>query len=352
VGDPARGEQLATAVLADDDARAEVVAPITNAILLTTGVPAAQRPLVAGQVDALLRDPDGARAFIAPFAGSWARMLGEDDPRPAELDLVPIVGRLAVDVPGLDGSLPAAEVLEGGEALGAGAVGVPVAGVPLPRVSLDWMADVRNGIVAATIPLAIVAAGFATAAFVVGERRRVLRRVGVWGVLAGSAAVVIPPLVVWAARTWATSADAVVDVLARESVSDVLPIAIVLVVGGLVAMALSFVPLSSSVAAHQASRPAPVGEPGRQGSRAASDASTGSPSVRPSVERRVDPTIEMRSGLGDGRAAPTIEAPTVVIGGLGVRGSSADGGSDRATDPAGVGDATDDDRDALWEYYS
>ena len=73
IGDPHRGERIAAAVLADDAARGQVVAPITNSVMTSTGLPAEQRPMVALEVDRLLRDPSGEAAFIAPFAGSWSR---------------------------------------------------------------------------------------------------------------------------------------------------------------------------------------------------------------------------------------------------------------------------------------
>src|SRR5690606_18097356 len=121
-----------------------------------------------------------------PFAGSWSRLLGEDDPRPPEFDLAPFVGQLAV------AGVP--------DSFGAR---IPVADVPLPRAQLGWMSDVRSAIAAAVLPLAIVAAGFFAIAFAIGDRARVLRRLGAWAVLAGASWVVIPPLLVWLARRWA-----------------------------------------------------------------------------------------------------------------------------------------------------
>lgn len=267
IGDPGRGERIATAVLADDEARAEIVAPVTDAIVSGAGLPDDQRILVADRVDGLLADPATARTFIDPFAGSWARMLGEDDPRPAEFDLAPILDDLAalvpeladvlavenyVDQPVVVDSLDAVadpSTLDPGvvdpnailDAASAEPV-VPLGSVPLPRTQLRWMDSARNWIDAATLPLAVLAAGLVAIAFAIGERRRVLRRAGWWAVLAGMSWVVLPPLLVWAAQKWASGADAVVAVGLGEAVSGLRPTAVLLVLAGASSIAASFAP--------------------------------------------------------------------------------------------------------------
>ncbi|MGA1440516.1 MAG: hypothetical protein ACO4CU_11890, partial [Ilumatobacteraceae bacterium] len=80
VGDPDRAAEIGAAVLADDEARAEVVAPLTAAVMRSTGLPVEQEPVVAGEVDRILRDPEGAQTFIEPFVGSWAATLGVGPP--------------------------------------------------------------------------------------------------------------------------------------------------------------------------------------------------------------------------------------------------------------------------------
>jgi hypothetical protein len=214
-------------VLDDDEARAEIVTPITRSVISSTGLPAEQQPFVAAQVDRLLRDPSGARTFIDPFAGEWARMLGDDDPRPSEFDLAPLVDNLVASTPGLD-----AEMLPTDRFV--------VPAVPLPRADLPWMGGLRGAIAATTIPLALAAAiGFAIA-FAIGDRRRVLRRIGIWAAIAGAGWVIVPLVVVWAARRWAPGADAVVAVALEEGVSGLRPTAIVLLVSGIAAFAGSF----------------------------------------------------------------------------------------------------------------
>jgi hypothetical protein len=61
VGDPGRGERIAAAVLADDAARAEVVAPVGASVMRTFGLPPELRPIVDAEVDRALRDPRPGR---------------------------------------------------------------------------------------------------------------------------------------------------------------------------------------------------------------------------------------------------------------------------------------------------
>lgn len=327
IGDPGRGERIATAVLADDDARAEVAAPITSAVLRTTALPVEQRPLVADQVERVLRDPDGAQTFIDPFAGSWARMLGEDDPRPAELDLAPVLVQLGATLP---------------DGVGTGADQLPVSGVPLPRVELDWMSGVRSAISTSVVPLTLVAIGAAVGAFLTGDRRRVLRRAGIWAVAAGSAWVVIPPVVVWAARRWAPGADAVAAVAVDEATSGLLPATLALVAAGVAAMGLSFAVSPARV------RPMSGGSaPSRRGTtvsagRAAAATPPGhapAPATRPMpTTRPITSTREMpQVGGAGGQDERTVELPATIR---------------TAAGPTSDGEpATEDDRDALWDYY-
>lgn len=334
VGDPGRGERIAAAVLADGDARAEVAAPITSAVMRTTGLPAEQRPSVAANVDRLLQDPVGARTFVDPFAGSWARMLGEDDPRPSEVDLVPLLEQSAATLP--PGAVDAVGLVER----------LPVTGVPLPRVRLDWMGGVRDAIAVSLLPLALVAVGAFAAAFAIGDRRRVLRRFGVWAVVAGLTWVAIPPLVVWAAGRWASGADAVIAVSLDEATAGLLPAAVALAVAGTLAFATSF-------AASSARAPA--------GARASRSASTSERRSRTSSgtesDRRtpVPGTPASRTVPSTGSVVHTAEIPATHVMPAGDRPSD-----DRTVEMPAVArtpsesavDApADADRDALWDYY-
>lgn len=302
-------------MLADPDARAEVVAPISSAIVTSNGLPPDTQPFVTAQVDRVLRDPAGARAFIDPFAGSWARMLGEDDPRPTEFDLAPLVDVLVATTPGLD------------------AAGLPtdrfvVPAVPLPRSDVPGVGAARRTIAATTIPLAILALAGLLVGLVSAERRWVLRRFGLWAVLAGAAWVAFPPMITWAARRWATGADAVIAVAVEEGVAGLRPTAVTLVLIGLATYAGSFL-IPTPIERPQ---PAPRQQPAPAARRvpAAPARAATSPTTRtPSV-----PT-----------ASPAAPTPTAVM-------PTADTPSVRRPAAASSADDPADGRDPLWDYYS
>ena len=331
VGDPGRGERIASAVLADPDARAEVTAPITGSVMTATGVPPEHRPLVEGQVDRFLSDPQGARSFIDPFAGSWARLLGEHDPRPTEFDVAPFLAQFAVTA-----SVPDGIVLP--ERL-------PVSGVPLPRTQLDWMDDVRAAIDAAVLPLALAAAALFAMAFAIGDRARVLRRLGVWAILAGLVWVAVPPVVVWAARRWATGADAVVSVAVDEAITGLLPVALALVVGGALATVASF-----AVGATPERAPAGARRP-----RAAAPVPRTAATTAPRRRRTTVPTAELPIvGPGPAPAAePTTRLPASPPAGEPDLGTTDEITTRLPAPTAPRPDSLGDDRpDPLWEYYS
>lgn len=309
IGDPGRGERIAAAVLEDPEARAEVVAPIASTVMRTYALPPEQRPFVEAQVDRALTDPAGAQSFIAPFAGSWARLMGEDDPRPTEFDLSPLLAQF--------GPLAAAEGVVLPERL-------PVVGVPLPRTRLGWMDDVRAVIGAATLPLALTAAALFVIAAVIGDPARVLRRFGVWAIVAGLSWVALPPLIVWLARRGAPGADAVVAAALDEAVSGLLGAALVLVLLGVVALGASFAvgPAGATRPAPPprrpaASRPRRVPVAGAPAAVRAQPSGVVAPRRRPSATTAEMPVVHRRVDTAD-RPAPR----------------------------------PDDDGDALWDYYS
>lgn len=320
VGDPGRGERIAAAVLEDQDARAEVVAPITASVMRTYGLPVEQQPLVAGQVDRILTDPAGARSFVDPFAGSWARLLGEDDPRPAEFDLAPLLAQFGATA-GVDGAAVPDRL--------------PVPGVPLPRTRLDWMDGVRTAVSAAVLPLVVAAAVLFAIAFAVGDRARVLRRLGIWAMLAGMSWVVVPPLLVWLARRWAPGADAVAAAALDEAVSGLLPVAIALVGGGTVALVGSFAVRPERTAAR-----GPAPHPRREAAPSPA-ARPAMPSTAPAAaarRRTVAPTAEIPVVTVDPTAPPTEPIPTQSLG-------------RRPGERVGTDDEAGVDGDPLWDYY-
>lgn len=323
VGDPARGERIAAAVLEDDEARAEVVAPITASVMRSTGLPVEQQPLVATQVDALLQDPGGARTFIDPFAGSWSRMLGEDDPRPEALDATSFLDDITAALGGSP-ALPSA---------------LPVTDVPLPRADLGWMEGVRTTVDTAVLPLALVAAALFAIALIIGERPRVLRRLGAWAFGAGLLWVVVPPAIVWGAQRWAPGADAVVAAALEEALSGLLPVALVLVFGGVAAFGGSFVVggVERAAASVPAPAPAPPPAPATQVARQrpARGVATGVvPPVAPTATRTMP--VQSPSPAAMSTPAYGVDATTPI-----------------ARPAAGQADPpASDDGDSLWDYYS
>lgn len=282
IGDPVRGERIATAVLADADARAEITAPIAATVMATTGIPPERSAIVEATVDQVLRDPAGARAYVDPFAGSWARLLGEDDPRPAQFDLQPILDDL-------DDRLAAAGIASDLELVGSGGQ-FAVPDVPLPRNQLDWMDGARRGVAASVLPLSLIAIGLAGTAFVVGDRRHVLRHVGIWGVLAGGLWVAGPPLLVWAARSWAPGFDAVAAVAIDAATAALRFPALVMVVGGagLIVGSFALPPAATSrpstATARPVHRPTPAARPARPPGAAGSAPRGASTEPMPTVD--------------------------------------------------------------------
>lgn len=336
VGDPGRGERIATAVLADDDARAEVVAPIASTVVRTAGIPPTQQPAVARQVDALMQDPASARSFIDPFAGQWARMLGDDVAgRPTGFDVGPLLDDILAATPGFE------QVAEQdlGELVGdpdapstASGDGTVVAGVPLPQARLGWLLPSRQTVQRATTIFATLAAIGVLVGFAIGSRRWILRRVGVWAAFAGSIWVIVPLAVVWAARRWATGADSIIRVAVDEAVSGLRPVALVLVIGGVLSFASSFAPAPAwAMSSPRAdAQPPPAARPPRD------SRTTPQPAPRPTASRpaRVAPV-----GGAPPRREPTATMPVVA--------RSADETPVRAPDDRDlVG------HDPLWSYYS
>lgn len=318
VGDPDRAERVASAVLADDEARSEIVEPVTQAVLRSTGLPADQEALVATEVDRILQDPAGARAFIDPFVGSWAEVLGIDDPRPTEFDVMAVMAQIPALQPVLAASPPLVESAED---------------VPLPRSRLGWVGGFRTFADNAVLPLAVLAVVLAFPALVIGDRRWVLRRLGAWGVGAGVTWVVLPPVSVWAARRWATGADAVVDVAVREAMTGLTVPAGALVTGGLVVFVGSFLV------------PHTVDRTGR--------------SAPPAPRHHVPPTPAETRRPGPPPAAPLVvpQSTTVTQPAPAPVGGATTRMPVTATDPTPpVGAARPPDRqsgdDDLWDFYT
>jgi hypothetical protein len=318
IADPTRGERIAGAVLADDEARAEVVAPIAGAIIASNGLPPELNSFVTAEVDRVLRDPAGAQAFIDPFAGSWSRMLGEDDPRPTQFDLAPLIDVLVATTPGLDAA-----------ALPTDRLVVPA--VPLPRSDVPGIGPARRAIAAATAPLALLALAGLMVGLVSGERRWAMRRFGLWAVLAGVAWVAIPAAVTWAARRWASGADAVIAVAVEEGISGLQPAAIALVLAGLATYAGSF--LIPSTIGRSAAPPVPARIP-----------------AAPPRPRDVTSTLPTTARIPV--TGPTSPPATARTAAMPTSGRHDDRPTDRRpATPTADGEPADGG-DPLWDFYS
>jgi hypothetical protein len=167
---------------------------------------------------------------ISAFGAAHSNALGVEDERSTTIDTNAMVAavreRLAVVSPEIAAQLPDGVIPE----------------ITLPKFHPPGVGSVRTAADAATTSLAIVAAVMLAVAFAFGDRRGVLRRFGVWAACSGVAWVLVPIAIVAGARAWASDVDAIVEAAMRESISGVMPVAIMLVLGGIVAVVLSFVP--------------------------------------------------------------------------------------------------------------
>ena len=230
IGDPTRAEDVATAVLDDDRSREQIATSFALQFVRASGIERSNIDLVEQTIDTALADPRVSTDVIAAFGAAHANALGVDDERDTTIDtnamltsireqLAAVNPELATQLP--DGVLPA---------------------VTLPTFHPPGVASARRVADSATAALAIAAAALAVVAFAFGDRRGVLRRIGLWGVVSGVAWVLLPIAVVAGARAWASDVDGIVEAAVRASVDDVVPVAVALVVGGVVALVLSFVP--------------------------------------------------------------------------------------------------------------
>lgn len=230
IGDPARSEEIATAVLEDPASREQIASSFALQIVRATGVDRSNIDLVEGAVSTALDDPRISTDVIGAFGSAHANALGVEDARPTTIDTntmltavreqVALVNpELAAQIP--DGSLPT---------------------VTLPKFHPPGVAALREAAEKATAALALAAVALAAVALAFGDRRGVLRRLGLWGVLSGVGWVLLPILIVAGARAWASDVDAIVEAAVRSSVDGVMPAAVALVVGGVIALVISFVP--------------------------------------------------------------------------------------------------------------
>ena len=234
IGDPTRAEDIATAVLEDEGSREELASSFALQIVRATGVDRSNIDLVEGAVAQALADPRITTDLVSAFGSAHANALGVDDPRPTTISpdvvLAAVTEQVAAVSPEIAGQL-SAQLPEG-----------VFPEITLPTFHPPGVDTARRVADSATGALALAAAALLVVAFALGERRRVLRRAGIWAVFAGVSWVLVPIGIVAGARAWASDADRIVEAAVRASVDGVAPVAIGLLVGGVVAIVLSLVP--------------------------------------------------------------------------------------------------------------
>jgi hypothetical protein len=279
IGDPHRLERVASAVVDDPGARAEIAASFTGQLVESLGIDPQLEPVVESAVVGALSDPRVTDDVIAAIGASHANALGVDDDRPTTIDTAAFM--VAVRDQLVQISPEAADL-------------VPVEGVgelALPRFQPPGVGTLRRIAEPVVNTLALVAVGLLGLSLVLGDRRSTLRRYGVWALCSGLGWLLVPLLVNAAARTWADGVDAIVAAALTESRRTVLPVAMAIAASGAVALIVSLLPAlgSSSTAS-----PAAAGAAG-QG-------------------RRVQPVVPVRSTAAPRPAAPVTAAqPTVRV---------------------------------------
>ena len=175
IGDPTRAEDVATAVLDDPRSREQIATSFALQFVRASGIERSNIDLVEQTIDTALGDPRVSTDVIAAFGAAHANALGVDDERDTTIDtnamltsireqLAAVDPELATQLP--DGVLPA---------------------VTLPTFHPPGVESARRVAESATAALAIAAAALAVVAFAFGDRRGVLRRIGLWGVVSGVA---------------------------------------------------------------------------------------------------------------------------------------------------------------------
>jgi hypothetical protein len=234
VGDPTRAEDIATAVLEDEASREELASSFALQIVRATGVDRSNIDLVEGAVAQALADPRITTDLVSAFGSAHANALGVDDPRPTTISPDVVLDAVTAQVAAVSPEIAAqlsAQLPEG-----------VLPEITLPTFHPPGVDTARRAADSATGALALTAAALLVVAFALGERRRVLRGAGIWAVVAGVTWVLVPIGIVAGARAWASGADRIVEAAVRASVDGVAPVAIGLLVSGVVAIVLSLVP--------------------------------------------------------------------------------------------------------------
>lgn len=228
IGDHTRGEDIAMAVLDDPVARDEVAAPVASQLTFFGDLPPGPNDALRAAVAAALADPDISGQIVGAFAAAHARTLGVDDERTTSIDVaalsLAIHRHLDEHAPELARRIPNDVPLE---------IDLPVLQIPYA----DGFRTVAHSSVRWT---GLVAAGAAAAAFVLGNRRRVLLRLGLWGFVTGGITVVGVHLWLLGGRSLLPTLDTAVENGIHAATGDVVDAAWILVMAGAAGVALSF----------------------------------------------------------------------------------------------------------------
>lgn len=230
IGDPSRAPRIAAAVLADPTARAEVAADLAggySTALASQGVTTSRRTL-DDAVSSALADPAVAATVQAAVAASEQAALSGTGSL-TRVDLAPLSAAVAAHL-----ATAAPAVAAGVEAVPSSALQISVPHIPLiSRLRTAANRDVSR--------LALLALACAAGAAALGPRPIVLRRCGLWAVLAGGSWVLLPWLTGFAARTFARSQVALLHTAIGTATSAITPTAAVLVAAGVGGVAASLV---------------------------------------------------------------------------------------------------------------
>jgi hypothetical protein len=279
IGDPHRLERVASAVVDDPAALAEIAASFTGQLVESFGIDPELEPVVESAVVGALSDPRVTDDVIAAIGASHANALGVDDDRPTTIDTAGFM--VAVRDQLVQISPEAADL-------------VPVDGVgelTLPRFQPPGVGTLRRIAEPVVNTLALVALGLLGLSLVLGDRRATLRRYGVWALCSGLGWLLVPLVVNAAARTWADGVDAIVAAALAESRRTVLPVALGIAASGAVALIVSLLPALGAASGATAQ----VGSAGR-------------------TQQRVAPVVPVRGAPAPRAAAPVNAAqPTARV---------------------------------------
>ncbi len=224
---PHRVEDVATAVVADPEARLELADPLADQIVASTGLDPALTPQVRNAVASAFADPRVSANVTAAFGSVHARAVGVDDQRPSTIDGALLVSavkeQLAIADPQLAALIP----------------DIAINDLHLPEYRPPLVASLRGFAVSCTNWLALIAVALLSVALIIGDRKYALRRFGVWAIVTGLMWAIGPRLFVLAAHRWATDIDATVDAAVGAATGTVTATASALVVTGIGALVIA-----------------------------------------------------------------------------------------------------------------